>query len=120
MKDIDREWNKEENIIHPFAADILNNDLVLTIEDISKHEEVYAYFFFKVQLLKLGSKAYKLEKIIHRVIVKDNYPLVSYHFEETKEKVIKDILAEFHLIKEGMIPNELMEDFLIRICRKNK
>ena len=149
MKDIDMEWNKEENIIHPFAADILNNDLVLTIEDISKHEEVYAYFFFKVQLLKLGIKAYKLEKIIldsgmsdnfiihcissilinllngddtikDRVIVKDNYPLVSYHFEETKEKVIKDILAEFHLIKEGMIPNELMEDFLIRICRKNK
>ena len=26
LKDIDIEWNKEENLKHPYAEDILNND----------------------------------------------------------------------------------------------
>lgn len=148
LKDIDMEWNKKENISHPYAAEILNNDLVLTIADINEPYEVYAYFFFKVNKSELGIKAYQLTKIIldsemsddfikycissilknllngddtikDRVIIKDNYPLASYCFGETEQKVIKEILDEFHLGKEGMIPNGMFKDLLRRILHKN-
>ena len=117
LKDIDFEWNKEENLRHPYAAEILNNDLVLTIADLNEPYEVFAYFCFKIRISELGVKAYKLEKAIldskmseefiqysissilynlvngndiikDRVIVKGNHPLISYQFEQTKEKVI--------------------------------
>ena len=148
LKDIDFEWNKEENLRCPYAAEILNNDLVLTIADLNEPYEVFAYFFFKIRIAELGVKAYKLEKaildskmsddfiqysissILHnlvngndiikdRVIVKGNHPLTSYQFEQTQKKVIKELLDEFHLLKEGMIPKELLEDLLRRISHNN-
>jgi|GEM_PF-3428832 len=147
LKDIRMEWNKDENINNPYAEEILNNDLVLSIEDLYEPYEVYAYFFFKVQKSESGNKAYQLTKIIldsemsddfikycissilknllngddnikDRVIVKDNYPLASYCFGETEQQVIKEILDEFHLGKNGMIPNEIFKNLLRRIHRK--
>ena len=32
----DMEWNKDDNINNPYAKEILNNDLVLSIEDLNE------------------------------------------------------------------------------------
>lgn len=147
LKDIGMELNKVENINNQYAEEILNNDLVLSIEDLCEPYEVYAYFFFNVQKSESENKAYQLTKIIldsemsddfikycissilknllnsdntikNRVIVKGNYPLTSYSFKETEQKVIKEILDEFHLWKEDMIPNEMLKDLLKKIRHK--
>ena len=57
-------WNKDDNINNPYAKEILNNDLVLSIEDLNEPYEVYAYSFFKVHKSELGNKAYQLTKIV--------------------------------------------------------
>ena len=64
LKQIDMEWNKDDNINNPYAKEILNNDLVLSIEDLNEPYEVYAYSFFKVHKSELGNKAYQLTKIV--------------------------------------------------------
>ena len=148
LKQIDMEWNKDDNINNPYAKEILNNDLVLSIEDLNEPYEVYAYSFFKVHKSELGNKAYQLTKIVldsemsddfikycissilkhllngddtikDRVIVNDNnYPLVSYSFKETEQKVIKEILDEFHFEKNDMTSNERLNDLVRKICHK--
>jgi hypothetical protein len=147
LKQIDI-WNKDDNINNPYAKEILNNDLVLSIEDLNEPYEVYAYSFFKVHKSELGNNAYQLTKIVldsemsddfikycissilknllngddtikDRVIVNDNnYPLVSYSFKETEQKVIKEILDEFHFEKNDMTLNERLNDLVRKICHK--
>jgi hypothetical protein len=148
LKQIDMEWNKDDNINNPYAKEILNNDLVLSIEDLNEPYEVYAYSFFKVHKSELGNNAYQLTKIVldsemsddfikycissilknllngddtikDRVIVNDNnYPLVSYYFKETEQKVIKEILDEFHFEKNDMTLNERVNYLVRKICHK--
>jgi len=64
LKEGEFEWNKEENSRHQFSEDIINSNLVITMENVDEPHEVYAYFFFDIKPLKDGNKAYFLNKAI--------------------------------------------------------
>ncbi len=130
LKDENLEWNKEENKNHPYAEDIVNNDIIFSIRDIDKKED-YAFIFFKKQSLD-KIFLFTITKVVldknlpesyirviikncltvlvngnylrnDRIIAKDNYPFYEPGVSDTIDKVSDEILPLFRTSKNGVV-----------------
>ena len=122
------EWDEDDNKNHPYADDIENNDIVISIRDIFTLED-YGFFFFKVEhnneinlfhitkaVLDNNLPKHFFDKAIHDILTTlvngvyhdgdrlfinndTSYPFYEPHVEQTKEKVASFIIKLYITIK---------------------
>ena len=144
------EWDEDSNKHHPYTDDIENNDIVISIRDISTLED-YGFFFFKVEhnnginlfhitkaILDNNLPEQFIDKAIHDILTtlvngvyhdgdrlfinKDiSYPFYEPHVEQTKEKVASFIIKLYITQRDGIVPlTKELEEKLRRIADKMK
>jgi len=130
IKDENLEWNENEHKTNPFASEINDNDIVISIRDLEKQED-YGLFFFKKQ--KVGDVfLFTITKGIidsnlpesyirtilqnclttlvngnylrnDRLIANNNYPFYEPHVSDTIGKVSNVILSLFRTSRDGIV-----------------
>ena len=144
------DWDKDGDKNHPYVDDIGNNDIVISIRDISTLED-YGFFFFKVEhsnginlfhitkaVLDNNLPEQFIDKAIHdilttlvngvyhdgdRLFINNDtpYPFYKPHVEITKNNIAAYIIKLYITQRDGIVPlTEEQKERLKRIADKMK